>query len=83
MWYLIHPRVGDLWVAISRFYGMEHWEIVAENCIITPPAPGSGGDVEVLNPETGEVGHVQPHVQEYVPSDDEDCVEVSVDLHGT
>ena len=83
MWYLIHPRVGDLWVAISRFYGMEHWEIVAENCIITPPVPGSGDDVEVLNPETGEVRHVQPHVKEYVPGDEEDCVEVRVDLHGS
>ena len=83
MWYLIHLCIGDLWVTISRFNGLEHWGIVEGNCIITPPAPGSGGAVEVLDPETGEICHMQPHIKEYVPSDDEDCEEVRVDLHGT
>ena len=83
VWYLIHLCIGDLWVAISRFDGLEHWETVAGNCIITPPALGSGDAVEVLDPETGETRHMQPHIKEYVPSDDEDCVEVRVDLHGT
>ena len=79
----ISVYIGDLWVVISRYDGLEHWEMVAENCTITPPAPGSGGAVEVLDPDTGEIHHMQPHIMEYVPSGDEDCVEVSVDMHGT
>ena len=83
MWFLIYLYIGDLWVVISRYDGLEHWEMVAGNCIITPPAPGSSGEVEVLDPDTGEICHTQPHIIEYVHSGDEDCVEIRVDMHGT
>ena len=83
MWFLIYLYLGDLWVVISRYAGLEHWEMVAGNCIITPPAPGSSGEVEVLDPDTGEIRHTQPHIMEYVQGGDEDCVEVHVDMHGT
>ena len=75
--------VGELWVVISQFSGLKHWEIVAGNVIITPPAPGSGGAVEVLDPDTGETRFMQPHIKEYVTRGDEDFVEVRVDLRGT
>ena len=57
--------------------------MVAGNCIVTPPAPGSGGAVEVLDPDTGETRYMQPHIMEYVHNGDEDCVEIRVDMHGT
>ena len=43
----------ELWVAVGQFSGLEHWESVASSVIITPPAPGSGDAVEVMDPETG------------------------------
>ena len=74
---------GELWVAVSQFSGLEHWESVASNVIITPPAPGTGDAVEVLDPETGITRYMQPHIQEYVSCGEEDVVEVRVDLRGT
>ena len=74
---------GELWVIISQFSGLEHWENVACNVIITPPAPGSEDAVEVLDPETGVTRYLQPHIKEYVTSGEEDVVEVRVDLRGT
>ena len=55
---------GELWVAVGQFSGLEHWESVASNVIITPPAPGSGDAVEVMDPETGICRYMQPHIKE-------------------
>ena len=57
-----------------------HWELVASNCLVTPPAPGVGGAVEVFNLDTGETRHLQPHIVEYVHYGNEDCIEVRVDV---
>ena len=57
---------GELWVAVGQFSGLEHWESVASNVIITPPAPGTEDAVEVLDPETGITRYMQPHIKEYV-----------------
>ena len=69
---------------VSRHDGQVYWELVASNCQVTPPAPGMDGSVEVLNPDTGEVRHLQQQVIEFVHEDgDEDCVEVRCDTQGT
>ena len=52
--------LGDLWLVVSCHDGQVHWELVASNCQVTPPAPGVGGAVEVRNMDTGEVRHLQP-----------------------
>ena len=71
---------GDLWLVVSRHNGLEHWELVASNCLVTPPAPGEDGAVEVLNLDTGETRCMQPHFVEYVHDGDEDCIEVRVEM---
>ena len=68
---------------MGQFSGLEHWESVASNVIITPPAPGSRDAVEVLDPETGIARYIKPHIQEYVSCGEEDVVEVRVDHLGT
>ena len=62
---------------------MEHWENVASNVIITPPAPGTEDAVEVLDPETGVTRYMQSHIKEYMTCGEEDVVEVRVDHRGT
>ena len=69
---------------MGQFSGLEHWESVASNVIITHPVPGSGDAVEVMDPETGICRYMQPHIQEFVSCVcEEDVVEVRVDHLGT
>ena len=54
-----------------------HWELIAENCQVTTPAPGRKGSEEVLNEVTGEVRLLQEQVVQFVHAEgDEDMMEV-------
>ena len=64
--------------------GLQHWELIAENCEVTAPAPGRDGAVQVLNGVTGEVRLLQQQVVEVVHAEgDEEVVELRRGTGGT
>ena len=61
-----------------------HWELNAENCQVTAPAPVRDVSVEVLNEVTGEVRLLQEQVVQCVHAEgDENVVEVRRGTMGT
>ena len=73
-----------MFLVVGRPGGLQHWELIAENCKATAPAPGRDGAVRVENGVTGEVRLLQQQVVQMVHAKgDEEVVELRRGTRGT